>query len=84
VPVQPVRIRYRLTDGTTTTVPAFVGDDTLLASLWRVATARDLVAEVEVRAPIPPGTHPDRRSLAHSAQPQEMAAPAWTHTVLVA
>ncbi|MFF8227450.1 lysophospholipid acyltransferase family protein [Streptomyces caelestis] len=84
VPVQPVRIRYRLTGGTTTTAPAFVGDDTLLASLWRVATARDLVAEVEVRAPIPPGTHPDRRSLAHSAQPQEMAAPAWTHTVLVA
>ncbi|OUD00911.1 lysophospholipid acyltransferase family protein [Streptomyces swartbergensis] len=82
VPVQPVRIRYRLTGGTTTTAPAFVGDDTLLASLWRVATARGLVAEVEVRAPIPPGTHFDRRSLAHSAQPQ--AAPAWTHTVLVA
>jgi 1-acyl-sn-glycerol-3-phosphate acyltransferase len=84
VPVQPVRIRYRLTGGTTTTAPAFVGDDTLLASLWRVATARDLVAEVEVRAPIPPGIHPDRRSLAHSAQPQETATPAWTHTVLVA
>jgi 1-acyl-sn-glycerol-3-phosphate acyltransferase len=84
VPVQPVRIRYRLTGGTTTTAPAFVGDDTLLASLWRVTTARGLVAEVEVRAPIPPGTHPDRRSLAHSAQPQETAAPAWTHTVLVA
>lgn len=84
VPVQPVRIRYRLTGGTTTTAPAFVGDDTLLASLWRVATARGLVAEVEIRAPIAPGTHSDRRSLAHSAQPQETAAPAWTHTVLVA
>ncbi|MFJ4974647.1 lysophospholipid acyltransferase family protein [Streptomyces coeruleorubidus] len=84
VPVQPVRIRYRLTGGTTATVPAFVGDDTLLASLWRVATARGLVAEVEIRASIPPGTHCDRRSLAHSAQPQETAAPAWTHTVLVA
>ncbi|MFD6173570.1 lysophospholipid acyltransferase family protein [Streptomyces coeruleorubidus] len=84
VPVQPVRIHYRLTGGTTTTAPAFVGDDTLLASLWRVATARGLVAEVEIRAPIPPGTHSDRRSLARSAQPQETAAPAWTHTVLVA
>ncbi|MFF9803930.1 lysophospholipid acyltransferase family protein [Streptomyces coeruleorubidus] len=84
VPVQPVRIRYRLTGGTTTTAPAFVGDDTLLASLWRVVTARGLVAEVEVRAPIPPGTHTDRRSLAGAAQPQETAAPAWTHTVLVA
>ncbi|MFI7014035.1 lysophospholipid acyltransferase family protein [Streptomyces sp. NPDC050164] len=84
VPVQPVRVRYRLTGGTTSTAPAFVGDDNLLASLWRVATTRNLVAEVEVRAPIPPGTHPDRRSLARSAQQQETAAPAWTHTVLVA
>ena len=84
VPVQSVRIRYRLTGGTTTTAPAFVGDDTLLASLWRVVTARGLVAEVEVRAPIPPGTHSDRRSLAGAAQPQETAAPAWTHRVLVA
>jgi 1-acyl-sn-glycerol-3-phosphate acyltransferase len=84
VPVQPVRIRYRLTGGTTTTAPAFVGDDTLLASLWRVATARGLVAEVEVRAPIAPGACPDRRSLARSAQPQHTAMPEWTHTVLVA
>ncbi|MEU0192017.1 lysophospholipid acyltransferase family protein [Streptomyces afghaniensis] len=84
VPVQPVRIGYRLTGGTATTAPAFVGDDTLLASLWRVATTRGLVAEVEVRAPIPPGTRPDRRALALAAQPQETAAPAWTHTVLVA
>ncbi|WP_030247309.1 MULTISPECIES: lysophospholipid acyltransferase family protein [unclassified Streptomyces] len=84
VPVQPVRIRYRLTGGTTTTAPAFVGDDTLLASLWRVATARGLVAEVEVRDAISPGTHPDRRALACAAQRQETAAPAWTHTLLVA
>ncbi len=84
VPVQPVRIRYRLMGGAATTAPAFVGEDTLLASLWRVATARGLVAEVEVRDAIPPGASPDRRSLAHSAQPQETAAPAWTHTALVA
>ncbi|MFI8215147.1 lysophospholipid acyltransferase family protein [Streptomyces sp. NPDC085932] len=88
VPVQPVRIAYRLAagpgrDAGATTAAAFVGDDTLLASLWRVATTRGLIAEVEVRAPIPPGGHPDRRSLARSAQPPE-AAPAWTHTVLVA
>ncbi|MET9758818.1 lysophospholipid acyltransferase family protein [Streptomyces sp. NPDC006372] len=83
VPVQPVRIGYRLTDGATT-APAFVGDDTLLASLWRVAMSRGLVAEVEVRGAIPPGSHPDRRSLAASAQPRETAVPAWTHTVLVA
>ncbi|MER8220457.1 lysophospholipid acyltransferase family protein [Streptomyces sp. NPDC094143] len=83
VPVQPVRIGYRLSGGAPGTAAAFVGDDTLLASLWRVATARGLLAEVEVRAPIPPGTHPDRRSLADAAQPRE-AVPAWTRTALVA
>ncbi|MGC3005419.1 lysophospholipid acyltransferase family protein, partial [Streptomyces sp. G35A] len=51
VPVQPVRIRYRDPTGAPATAPAFVGDDTLLASLWRVASVRGLTAEVEVRAP---------------------------------
>ncbi|MEU3660581.1 lysophospholipid acyltransferase family protein [Streptomyces sp. NPDC032940] len=68
VPVQPVRIRYRTQDGTPSTVPAFVGDDTLLASLWRVASARGLTAEVEVCPAVPPGHHRDRRSLAEAAQ----------------
>jgi 1-acyl-sn-glycerol-3-phosphate acyltransferase len=69
VPVQPVRIRYRLADGGATTTPAFVGDDSLVASVWRVVSARGLVAEVDVRPPLPPGSHPDRRSLARAAQP---------------
>lgn len=68
VPVQPVRLRYRLPDGTVSTAPAFVGDDTLAAGLWRVATTRRIVAEVEVGALIPAGRHPDRRSLARAAQ----------------
>jgi 1-acyl-sn-glycerol-3-phosphate acyltransferase len=71
VPVQPVRIRYRLTGGAPTTAPAFVGEDTLLASLWRVASSTGLVAEVDVRPAIPPRTHPDRRALARAAQPHE-------------
>ncbi|MGW0186359.1 lysophospholipid acyltransferase family protein [Streptomyces sp. NPDC003362] len=69
VPVQPVRIRYRLADGTASTTPAFVGDDSLLASVWRVVTARGLVAEADVRPLLAPGSHPDRRSLARAAQP---------------
>ncbi|MFJ7342986.1 lysophospholipid acyltransferase family protein [Streptomyces sp. NPDC101110] len=84
VPVQPVLLRYRLGDGTTTTVPAYVGADTLPASLWRVATARGLVAEVEVRDPIPPDSGMDRRALARAAQPPETTAPSWTHSALVA
>ncbi|MEU1402789.1 lysophospholipid acyltransferase family protein [Streptomyces sp. NPDC005728] len=83
VPVQPVRLRY-LQDGggAASTAAAFVGEDTLLASLWRVARARNLVAEVDLRPVIPPGAHPDRRALARAAQPVP-SEPGWTHAVLL-
>jgi 1-acyl-sn-glycerol-3-phosphate acyltransferase len=68
VPVQPVRIRYRLSDASPATLAAFVGDDTLLASLRRVTAARGLVAEVHVLPAIPYGAYGDRRALAHAAQ----------------
>ncbi|MFG3073145.1 lysophospholipid acyltransferase family protein [Streptomyces sp. NPDC048225] len=68
VPVQPVRIRYRAGERAVSTTPAFVGADTLLASLWRVASARGLTAEVEVCPALPPGRHPDRRALAEAAE----------------
>ncbi|MCM2425575.1 lysophospholipid acyltransferase family protein [Streptomyces sp. RKAG337] len=67
VAVQPVLIRYRLGAGPATAA-AFVGEDTLVASLLRVTAARGLVAEVSVLPPIPPGAHHDRRSLARAAQ----------------
>ncbi|MBT3155022.1 1-acyl-sn-glycerol-3-phosphate acyltransferase [Streptomyces sp. CHD11] len=69
VPVQPVRIRYVDARGGPATAPAFVGDDTLLASVWRVVSARGVTAEVEVRPAVPAGCHPDRRALARAAQP---------------
>ncbi|WP_044386527.1 lysophospholipid acyltransferase family protein [Streptomyces cyaneogriseus] len=68
VPVQPVRVGYRTAAGAVSTAPAFVGEDTLPASVWRVVSARGLVAEVEVLPAIPPGRHPDRRALARAAQ----------------
>ncbi|MDG9717191.1 lysophospholipid acyltransferase family protein [Streptomyces sp. DH24] len=76
VPVQPVRIRYRRPDGGPTTAPAFVGEDTLLASVWRVTTARALVAEVEIRDAIRPGAHEDRRALASAAERSVLRDPA--------
>ncbi|GGI98356.1 1-acyl-sn-glycerol-3-phosphate acyltransferase [Streptomyces brasiliensis] len=82
VPVQPVRLQYRVEGGAASTAPAFVGEDTLFASLWRVATARGLVAEVQVLPAIAPGTHPDRRALARAAQPTG-GEPGWTHAALV-
>ncbi|MGX4688323.1 lysophospholipid acyltransferase family protein [Streptomyces sp. JNUCC 63] len=84
VPVQPVRIRYHVAGGATGTAAAFVGDDSLLASLWRVASTRGLTAEVEVRPVIPPGTHPDRRTLARAAQHDHADEPCWAHAALVA
>ena len=68
VPVQPVGLHYVTEGGTASTAPAFVGSDSLLTSVWRVVSTRGLVADVEVGETIAPGSHPDRRSLAHAAQ----------------
>ncbi|MHC3467478.1 lysophospholipid acyltransferase family protein [Streptomyces sp. 7R007] len=84
VPVQPVHLRYRVTGGSASTAPAFIGEDSLLASVWRVACTRGLVAEVDVRAIIPAGAHPDRRELARAAQPDTAAQPGWTHAASAA
>ncbi|MEV3987711.1 lysophospholipid acyltransferase family protein [Streptomyces sp. NPDC049837] len=61
--VQPVRVTYHPAGPA-----AFVGDDPLAASLWRVAAAGGLTAEIRILPPIPAGRHTDRRSLARAAQ----------------
>ncbi|MER7910357.1 lysophospholipid acyltransferase family protein [Streptomyces sp. NPDC096068] len=61
--VQPVRIDYRPAD-----TAAYVGDDPLGTSLWRVVTTRCLTAEVRLADPLPSGRYPDRRALAAAAQ----------------
>ncbi|NKQ29311.1 lysophospholipid acyltransferase family protein, partial [Streptomyces galbus] len=45
VPVQPVRIRYRTGGGAASTAPAFIGDDSLLTSLWRAREAGRRLAD---------------------------------------
>ncbi|ANJ10668.1 MULTISPECIES: lysophospholipid acyltransferase family protein [Streptomyces] len=75
VPVQPVRLRYRAREREVSTAAAFVGADTLLASVWRVASARGLTAEVEVCPVVPAGRHPDRRSLAEAAEAARWTPP---------
>lgn len=62
VPVQPVGLRYLGPHGEPTTVPGFVGDETMLASIRRLLRTRSVVAQVVLAAPEPPGT--DRRDLA--------------------
>lgn len=61
-PVQPLRLSYRHRDGRPSTVPAFVGDDTLLASIKRVITARRTVCHLSVESLQLPGE--DRKDLA--------------------
>lgn len=75
VPVQPVRITYLLDDGGPAGAPAFVGDDPLTASLWRIARARGVRAEVRLLPRIPPGRYAHRRDLAAAAQAAVLAEP---------
>jgi len=61
-PVQPLRLSYRHRDGSPSTATAFLGEDSLWASLKRIARARRTVVGVEVRSLQLPG--PGRRELA--------------------
>lgn len=63
VPVIPVALRF-LADGRETTAPAFIGDETLLDSLGRVARLRGLVLEMHVLEALPAGRTTSRRELA--------------------
>lgn len=68
VPVRPVAVRYRLAGGEPTSWPAFVGEDTLLASVSRTARLRGLVVELHILPEIAPGRAADRRELAELAE----------------
>lgn len=81
VPVQPVRITYLLSGETPAGAhpagaPAFVGDDPLTASLWRIVRARGVRAEVRLLPRIPPGRYAHRRDLAAAAQAAVVPEPA--------
>lgn len=65
-PVQPLRLTYHHRDGRPSTVPAYIGEDTLLASIGRLVTARRTVCHVAVQSLQLPGT--DRRDLAHRCE----------------
>lgn len=65
-PVQPLRLTYHHVDGRPSTVPAFVGDETLLGSIRRLLAVRRTLARVHVESLQLPGT--DRRVLAGRCQ----------------
>lgn len=68
VPVRPVALRYRLADGRETTQPAFIGPESLIDSMRRVARLRGLVLHLHVCQEIAPGRAAGRRELAALAQ----------------
>lgn len=61
-PVQPLRLAYHHRDGRPSTVPAFIGEDTLWQSLRRIITTRRTVCHIQVESLQLPGG--DRRDLA--------------------
>ena len=73
-PVQPLRLRYQHRDGRTSTVPAYIGDDTLLRSIGRLMIARRTVARIYVESLQLPGD--DRRELARRCQAAIRITPA--------
>src|SRR6516164_1201102 len=72
-PVQPLRLTYHHVDGSVSTAPAFVGEDTLLRSIFRLFTVRRTLARVHVESLQLPGT--DRRDLARRCQSAVLEPP---------
>jgi hypothetical protein len=54
-PVQPLRLSYSHRDGSPSTVTAFLGEDSLGASLKRTASARRTVVNIDLAALQLPG-----------------------------
>ena len=65
-PVQPLQLTYRHRNGAQSTIPAFIGDDSLLTSIKRVITAKLTVCHMQVQSLQLPGS--DRRDLAGRCQ----------------
>ena len=65
-PVQPLRLSYHRRDGQPSTIAAYVGEDTLLASIKRLITAQRTVVRVHVESLQLPGD--DRRDLANRCE----------------
>jgi 1-acyl-sn-glycerol-3-phosphate acyltransferase len=65
--VQPMAIRYRAPTGEPSRAAAYVGDDSFLASFWRVTGARTLVVELHASPALAAGES-HRRDLARSAE----------------
>ncbi|MDG4762256.1 lysophospholipid acyltransferase family protein [Micromonospora sp. WMMD710] len=76
-PVVPLRLGYRCeVTGSPTTAAAFLGADTLLRSVARVVSARELVVSVTIAGALHPARDADRRLLARAAESAVHLVPA--------
>lgn len=66
-PVQALALRYADAQACPSPAAAYIGDTTLVASLWQVVRARGLRVQVHVHAPMP-ALGRDRRGLAQAAR----------------
>ena len=71
--VVPLAIRYREGSIAPTPTPTYVGEDSFMASLWRICGARSLVAQLQVGEPLP-ARDTTRRALAGAAEAAIRAA----------
>jgi 1-acyl-sn-glycerol-3-phosphate acyltransferase len=76
VRVVPVTVRFCLSDGTPTTAAAFVGEDSLVASIRRVVSVRGLRVSLRTHAELQPLGADTRRTLARHAHGAVMSRPA--------
>ena len=66
--VQPVAIRYRAATGETSMLPAYVGNLSLLASLWRITAAPSLIVDLHAPPRLAAAETSHRRELARAAE----------------
>jgi 1-acyl-sn-glycerol-3-phosphate acyltransferase len=72
-PVQPVALRFAEPGHAVSPSAAYVGETTLLQSLWRIACAQGLEVHVDVLEPVDPAGL-DRRALAEAVRARIAAA----------
>lgn len=63
MPVQPIALRFSDARESVSAAAAYIGDTTLMQSLWAVASTDGLTAQVSF-LPVHPSGHADRRALA--------------------
>ncbi len=68
-PVQPVVLRYSDPAHAVSPIAAYVGDTTLMQSLWWIVTAKGLQVHAHI-LPLQAAAHADRRALADQLQTQ--------------